>query len=381
MVDKMTIHSPEYGAISIDTSIFDNMGITLETGLFRQLDQFKDGPFRVLITDVVHHEVFRHLVEKVKDARGKLSKALRVAGEHLDISREQLDKAQELIQGSGTDEELVERRLNSFYMRVGGKIIGADGQISVARLTEMYFKPLPPFEPGSDKKHEFPDAIALLILEAYANKEGFKVLAVSSDKGWAKFAEGSAWIDVEEKLADAITKLQPHNTATRLIRELSENLIEKAESEVGSAIKQKIKDSVEEADIAVEACSVYQLEEDDVYADYVSHTFQADAAGKPVIKLIRIEERSIVVQLSAEVECEVHASFGLAVWDSVDKEYIGMGTTHRNIIDYYETEILVTLVGEVSAGLNEVSVEDVEVTETLDRVDFGEVDPDWGDDE
>ena len=65
----------------------------------------------------------------------------------------------------------------------------------------------PPFEEPDKKKHEFPDAIALLSLEEWAEVNKTRILAVSCDRGWAAFAAESEWIVVDSDLASALAEL------------------------------------------------------------------------------------------------------------------------------------------------------------------------------
>ena len=62
------------------------------------------------------------------------------------------------------------------------------------RLFECYFEQMPPFRGGRDKKHEFPDCMALLSLEDYANRAGIQIVVVSKDIGWKQFDEKSEYL-------------------------------------------------------------------------------------------------------------------------------------------------------------------------------------------
>lgn len=63
----------DYGALTIDTCIFDANGISLEKGLFKQLDQFSGGPVKFVLANVVHYEVLAHLTKEIKEARTKVN--------------------------------------------------------------------------------------------------------------------------------------------------------------------------------------------------------------------------------------------------------------------------------------------------------------------
>ena len=57
----MTEEETEYGAILVDTSIFDRNGLRLEKGLLGKMAQFKKSPIEFLLPDVIKNEVKSHL--------------------------------------------------------------------------------------------------------------------------------------------------------------------------------------------------------------------------------------------------------------------------------------------------------------------------------
>lgn len=57
---------------------------------------------------------------------------------------------------------------------------------------------------------------------------------------------------------------------------------------------------------------------------------------------------------------------------------MALGAVDRAINEQYYTEVLVTLFGDMSKGLAAMGVTEVEVTDTITHVDFGEIEPDWG---
>ena len=371
----------DYGAITIDTSVFDNNGIALERGLLNQLDQFKGSPVQVLISEIIDNEVTAHLKDKVKDSRTKINQALRAASNQLRVTDKHLSDAKALIFDVGKDIDVARERLKAFYDRTDALIIECDGTVDVTNLIRMYFGFVAPFETNADKKNEFPDALALLSLEAWAERNEVKVLAVSSDKGWSKYAEASNRIDVIDNLSDAISHFQPHNFAKNIIDAIKSDYVGRVDNEVFDSIKEGIIDSLDGIDICVEASSLFAVEEDDVHAVYADHELYCDNSGNPEVNIIRVESELLVLQVTADVTCKVNASFGLAVWDSIDKEYIGMGSTSGSVDEQYSTEVLIYLCGDFTQGLESIRVEEIEVIDVPSHVEFGEIEPDgWRDD-
>ncbi|WP_292995217.1 PIN domain-containing protein [Nitrosomonas sp.] len=370
----------DYGALTIDTCIFDNHGITLEKGLFKQLDQFSGSPVKLVFADVIYHELLAHLTKKTKEARDKVTQGLRASLAQQLSDQTQNDNARALLFGLGDDAEIARNRLTAFYANTGAETVSAEKYANVATLIHLYFQAKSPFDTAGEKKYEFPDALALLSIEAWAKENSTKVLAVSADIGWRKFAETSDYIDVVENLGDAISHFQPHNAARNIIAELSLAVTQGKSNSILNAVVSAIENSLDGLDIYVEASSAYYFEEDDIYATYKKHEFIEESPGVPEINVIRIDADSLVLQLIASVICDVHCTFNLSVRDPVDKDYVSIGDNSLTQEEEYQTEILVTLSGDFTKGLESIEVDDIEILETIENVDFGDVEPDWSDD-
>ena len=104
----------EYGAILVDTSIFDQHGLRLEKGLLGKLNQFKDSEIHYLLPDVIKGEVKKHLQNKVKSSRASLEKALNDAGDHLFFDGSELNNAKSVLIDSNEIEGIAENRIDKF---------------------------------------------------------------------------------------------------------------------------------------------------------------------------------------------------------------------------------------------------------------------------
>ncbi|MCE1225032.1 MAG: PIN domain-containing protein [Geobacteraceae bacterium] len=371
----------DFGAITIDNCIFKGEGYKLDEGLLKQMVQFKNGPVQVIQTDIVHNEARKHLAENIGKARTSISQALRTAAKQLKIRQATIDAAAELLTIPGEDAEVAENRLLKYYERIGAEILKCSDYIDSERLIDMYFGTKAPFESVKDKKSEFPDAIALISLEKWAEEKGLKVIAVSNDGGWNNFSENSAVIKVVQSLSDAIALFLPHNKVNEIIAQIREDELLDEKNQVLEVIEREIINSLDGASIYVEACSNFYYEEDDVYATYVSHELVLDDKGLVDLKVVRIEDDIVVLQISANVTCEVTASFDFSVYDSIDRDHVGMGSNTCSTEETYNTDILISLTGDFTQGFDGLEVAEVEVLETIGSADFGEVEPDWGDHE
>lgn len=178
-------------------------------------------------------------------------------------------------------------------------------------------------------------------------------------------------------LSAALEKFQPHNEVANIIASIREDSLLDEPNHILEQITSAISYSLDEIDIDIEASSSFYYEYDDVYATYHEHCFETDENGLVKVNIIRISDELITLKVAAIVKCVVHASFDFSVRDSIDKDYVGMGGSSCEIEDSYKTDIVITLAGDFSDGIENIDAEEIEVMETLGYADFGEVEPDW----
>ncbi|MEV3842596.1 PIN domain-containing protein [Aeromonas veronii] len=367
----------DFGAITIDNATYKGEGYRFYEGLLAQMRQFKESPVKVLQTDIVHNEAINHIGQEISKTRASIEQALRSANKQLKIAPEVITNARTLLSIDGSENEIAESRLGQYYEFIGAEKIDSGEYANLSRLMEMYFSTEPPFETGKDKKNEFPDAIALLALEGWAEKNKINIIAVSQDKGWKNYSEGSDRITLISSLAEALEKFQPHNKVASIIFQIREDSLLDGENHVLEEIEQAIISSIDGCDIWVDASSYMNVEWDDVFATYVSHELDKDQDGLVKVRVVRVNDEEIVLKVGATVEVEVEASFIFSVRDSIDKDYVGLGGNTCTTTESYHTDILLSLTGDFFQDFDEIDVAEIEVLETIRHADFGEVEPDW----
>src|ERR1035441_5819129 len=217
----------DYGALCLDTSVFDGYGIALEKGWLEQLEQFAESPVRFLQSEIVDFELESHLAKKIRDTRAEIEKALKDASNDLLISDSVIYRAKATLISQQTDIEVARDRLHQFYERTQAEV--APAKIAdMDTVVDMYFKLKPPFE--EKKKAEFPDAIAVISLERWAELNKLKILIVSYDSGWEEYCATSERLDCVKDLKAALTHFQPHHKAQQLIEELHYELLKGADN-------------------------------------------------------------------------------------------------------------------------------------------------------
>ena len=360
-------------------NVFIGLGLNLERGLLGQLQQFSSSPVRLVISEVVLQEVRKHLLELTKNSRSKLQSALKSVKSTFGVTDGTATEIEGNVWAKRTDDEVVDARLASFVKATSARIAPATGA-DMDRLLSLYFKSDPPFESSGDKKAEFPDAIALLSLEQWAVEHDIKLLAVSKDVGWLNFSKRSDRIDVKDNLPDALTHFQPHNAAENIIRELRSKILSDAKNDILNSLNEFLIESTNEAEVDVQYGSAVHAELNETEVHYKSHTFILDEGGQPVVDVIRIEENWLSLRLRVSIEYEVRANFSMSVWDSIDREYVSIGSSSALSADSYECDVLLSLTGDFSKGIEQTAVGELGIDLELPGTDVGEVEPNMHDD-
>jgi hypothetical protein len=172
----------KYDALTLDTNIFIAAdGIHLEGGVLGQLRQFQQGNVSFILSDIVVREITRRLVAQAEKARELLANAVKNAAKHHLLADNKIDDLKVLHASTLAPNDAVGARLSAF-LEATGCYVEPSSNADMQEVLKRYFASEPPFEEGDRKKYEFPDAIALLSLEAAAKRDEEKILAVSATR-------------------------------------------------------------------------------------------------------------------------------------------------------------------------------------------------------
>jgi len=262
-----------------------------------------------------------------------------------------------------------------FLRDIGAEAVGFDG-VSVKDIMKMYFTPSPPFSASGKKKSEFPDAIALLSLEAWAKTNGRRVLAVSGDKDWTAYANNSEWIDVVEDLSEALEQLQEHtNEAERIVARLLNAMEDGSLETLAQDFTHQLEYEISGYAIDAEAEAAYHIDYEQADITYTSHTFAGDSEDRD-ITIVQVQQNKIVALLAAEISVRAEATFSLSIYDSIDKDYVPLGSANVARDDVIEVSILATFEGDFQDS--SVSITHLELVDVPSSIDFGYIEPDYG---
>lgn len=366
----------EYGAISIDSNILYSLGYKFDSGMLDQLKQFKNKHILIIQPRIIHNEMVKHVSEPFEKLHREIDKLCRESIRKLKTDENNSVQAASQLKGDLDPIALAEKIIFDFYREINGEVLETKDYLDVDELIELYFLNQPPFENNKEKKNEFPDAIALLCLDSWASEKGFKVVAVSNDKGWKLFSEGVANVEVVDDLQSALAIFQPHQRAMEIIESLLGNDFLDDGKRLFSDIKVRVADYVSDAtDLTLDASSSYMFDYDDVQVEFDDVKILQKFGKTDPIDLIRIEDDEITLSISVEVQCTIKADFSFYVEDSMDRDEILIGQSMQATSESFNTLLLVTLSGDFTKSLDEIKLEHVEMQNNIDSVDFGSVEP------
>jgi hypothetical protein len=366
---------------SIDTNVLEGKGFDFYRGALNVLHRQRPTWITLRLSDIVEREVYAHRMHDLTEAKQKLDSALnhmrRKAA--LEVTRVVSEIDALTVLESGANQFKTE--LKSFLKGLGGEVLPTVGATLSSDLFDRYFKVLPPFEVVEDKKLEFPDAAALLVLEQYAKDQAEIGVMISNDRGWRSFANQSEHLFCVKSLEEftgLFTALSDH--AKHLLAKIQDSL--EAPTSVCSALLQDaIKTHVTDAEWSVDEIysgSAHRLEGEAYDASVVGFTpdFQSMQGW-----FTDEDSPLYVVELPVSISVEISVSVAFYQWDSIDHEDIPMGTQDISVPMDIEVSVFLTSVGELMASpVDEWDIE-IEITSGRYSVDVGEVNLEYGDDE
>lgn len=368
---KAAIDEERLTLLSIDTSIFDQYQNGLEHGLLQRLAQFEASDVDLVLSDVILREVRRHMLDAILSGDKALKNAVKKSGAARNVAPA---ARQELIDGvvlGESSEQCVDRRLADFEGRTGFKVAKTADLVLAGDLFSAYFDVKPPFEHKDTKKFEFPDAMALQGLEAFAKREEKLMLIVSADGGWRDYCNQSGRLVYERDLGTAMAFFQkvPSVVCGALAKQLSDN---KADHLVGE-IEHALISFVEGMEIYPEASTSFYYEPEVEEKEYLGFEFKEG----PVLKLVDQDEGEdiFVFETVVDVSISVSCNFFFQVRD--EGEYISIGGAYVTTEATQRLSLAITVCGDPGADFDVI---EVEILDYEKWVDFGDVEPDYDED-
>jgi hypothetical protein len=374
---KKEIKNGTIRAITLDTNVFDRHHLGFEGGSLPRMKQFANSRIRFVMQEVICREVMRHVEEQAEEARVKLRSAIRDAGKMWQLDKDKREEQLRNIIGDESPKQLAQRRFSEFAKEVGIVEIPSGG-VDSAELVDAYFEGRAPFGGTGPKKNEFPDAIALKALEAWARKEGVKVMAVSTDEDWKRYAEGSDVLVVVDDLADALSYF---NAAAEIPTRAVAQRINQQNLKWMEQLVPSVYSAVEAATIVPDApAAAYLFDSEITEIDIKDLVVETNEDGTPALTPVDAGDDYLVAKVSATAYVELHAVFDFSVRDSIDRDYVPLGTASGVTVEEFDVNLLVTF--SLPAASAEVLDVEAEIPGTHHWIEFDEVEgPDWQDDD
>lgn len=375
---KDLLASGAVGAITIDTNVFDAEGKNVQDGNLLLLRQVAQAGKQLLFSDMTAREMERHLREKLESTKAFDAKVL--------VRLKKLvpdDVIQSVTDAMDGQEQNPKAALNNYFGNVSATVIQAADYTSIDELMNRYFAAEPPFEADAKKKAEFPDAIALLTLEGWAKKHDTKVLCVSSDGDWKRYAEKSDRLIIAPELKDVLAAL------VRVRGEMLPDRVRVAAASwlASGPAKEQLEGAVQfELDDHlpyVDADSYCGFDEEVVELFVRQDSFSLDVESAAVLSA---DAEEAVISVSASFVADGKFAFSFFVRDSIDKDNVPVGHSYAESATDVRVELSITLdIEDFATGkASELSSNDVtEIAVKMERIDFnvGTVGPDYSRDE
>lgn len=364
---------------SIDTNLIQAAAYNFEVGALNKLPKILPSTMHLRFTEVVVEEVIGHLMEPIVVAINQFKTASEKLNRSAATEMAPIDK---IFTGLSVDENArrnFHKKIIDYVERCRGGILKLDGANIIGKMFKLYFNAEAPFALRKDKKYEFPDAAALLLLEEYAEKSNTIGILASDDVGWKHFAE-----------------MSEHFYCVGSIDELT--ALFEATSDHGEKVKKKILDAINDDSSVLRLALNDELKEhianstwsvDDIYGSGAERV-EAEAWGAnlesyildPKITkawVVEGDPTAWVVELTAIVQADVDIGFQFFVWDSIDKEEIAMTSDSTSRSCEVEVKVFLTC-SSVQDGTEPDDWDiDVEIATSNYSLDVGEVEMDLSD--
>ncbi|AZV46883.1 hypothetical protein C3L23_06225 [Nautilia sp. PV-1] len=211
----------------LDTNVFESANFDLKKpNIAKFFELCENHKINIYIDKTVKQEVKNRILKKANEvAKSIKNNLLPYICNILDIeySKEEL-------------ENKITNYLKTQIDKIFEKIKVIDNNININELLEYYFKQKAPFN-VNNKKYEFPDAIIMLSLKQYINKEDKNIIVISNDEGIRQYCLENN-IEHIKFISDALTKIYSH--IELYIFEFLQNEKEKIKVKIEDYIKEKI---------------------------------------------------------------------------------------------------------------------------------------------
>jgi hypothetical protein len=306
----------------------------------------------------------------MEDALRIVKKALGEALFAFDTAKPKRDELLGQITGSRSPEDAAAVRVGEFLKDSACEVLHDTSLVDATSIFEAYFARLPPFSHG--KKTEFPDALALYALECAAIARGTGFLVVSEDGDWRAFCEKSEGLYLVPKVEKALSLIIDAQIGLRKAVVAWFGDDQDGRAEIHAAISKYFEGLDVDANANANSGDVEVM----ARAPEVRSIDWPNAADIDLIetKEIAVGQFRVVVSVPVVIEMRFSVELTFSVWDSVDKESVGMGGRTVEVDREEDARVTVTIdLRGVGRESEEIELVDVEMDINSLDVDLGDV--------
>lgn len=363
-VVQRLISEGRIGALSLDTQVLRAQSYNLSSPAMLALKQFSGTSIALVLSDVVVGEMREHLTQSAVEAREKLNSALKeMKRKHYQT----VDEPAILRTISEQPADVADRIITQLKTDFGFHVHATKGDLDVPELLRRYFEAAPPFEARADKKSEFPDAIALMSLSAWASMSDTTIIVVSKDVGWRLFADGSTNLICVDEIATALDLFnkEDHFIAERIVSLVQTGEAKKLIAEITSSLERYI-EVLEPPDYDAWT----NMDAEMAFVEVELGDWTVDDTLR--IRVLDANDESISFVFEVEVVMAVTGHFDFSVSDKEDTMPMGsaeIATSHRQTVPI--------IISVDKSTLPDPEVHSVEVGPMRGRflVRFGDIEP------
>ena len=263
--------------------------------------------------------------------------------------------------------KLCEKNLGESHAGARSRIEG-----DAVNLFDRYFAAQPPFAESSKKKHEFPDAVALLALEHWAGEHDTAVLVVSTDADWQRFCTAHPRLLWPNNLGGALAAFQDERAQFAADR-LAETLVEGLDGKLAQALLAAGRSFARQIGVGLDVRSAFDFTWTyDVHVEAIR--WPATDGVLDECEAIDHRDGKVVVRVKGALQTKIAVYFTFSAMTGAGNGTVTVGGSTMVFDDEIPCGMLVTVDGDTS---HRVTVRDIEFLPTAHRIAVGEITPEW----
>lgn len=368
----------DWTAVLIDTNIFIKTNYNFDGGHLERMKSFRHRPENIIFDDIVYGEVVSNFSKHLLERSRALKKANKEAWLGKLIGLPQKKLIEDLCVTDTASQEKAKDYLDCYIEECGAVRIRTHFFSNLEKVIEDYFLSKPPFGVKEIKKNEFPDALCLNAVNAWAVAENQKVILVSEDKDWADYAQLSEGrLKVVPSISKALDIFQEFDSKvfySNVVRKQWDSIA----GQIESSIEQALFSEVVEGAADIEASSFLHFDSGIEDAEIESISFFKNGSELDV-DLIETSEfgfgESFYVSLTAQINYSVSAIFDFSAYDSIDRDMVHLG----GVVESVDCVDNIEIIARLSLEDDSLVFCSAEVNGLPRVIYFGDVEPDFRD--